>query len=446
MLKNLPRKYTTKTSAIFNFFSILIVTGFFVFASQAKAQSFTQAGFNQVLVANGISNPTVMAFAPDGRLFVAQQNGALRIIENGVLLATPAITLSVNSSGERGLLGIAFDPGFTSNRFLYVYYTATTPSLHNRVSRFTANGDVVVEGSEVPILDLETLGASNHNGGAIHFGTDGKLYVAVGDNANPANAQTLANRLGKILRINPDGSIPADNPFFSTASGANRAIWAIGLRNPYTFAIQPGTGRMFINDVGEVTWEEINDGMPGANYGWPFCEGNCGTPGYRNPILAYPHVGGSINGCAITGGAFYNPLAPQFPDAFRGAYFFADLCGGWIRWRNGGAAFDFAVGIPGPTDVKVGAEGRLYYLSRNLGQVRAIEYTSASPRLGVFREGANLQILWPAPSSGYVLQSTASLPPTANWTAVQGVATVNGQNRVSITPSGSMRFYRLARP
>ena len=121
MLTQLLRKWTTKTPAILNYsFSILIIVSF-IFATEVKAQSFTQAGFNQVLVANGISNPTVMAFAPDGRLFVAQQNGALRIIENGVLLATPAITLSVNSSGERGLLGIAFDPDFGNNHFIYLY-------------------------------------------------------------------------------------------------------------------------------------------------------------------------------------------------------------------------------------------------------------------------------------------------------------------------------------
>src|SRR5439155_12911459 len=141
---------------------------------------------------------------------------------------------------------------------------------HNRVSRFTASGDVAVAGSETVILELDDLStASNHNGGAIHFGPDGRLYVAVGENATSANAQTLANRLGKMLRINADGSIPIDNPFSSTAVGVNRAIWALGLRNPFTFAIQPGTGRMFINDVGQSTWEEIDDGVAGANYGWP---------------------------------------------------------------------------------------------------------------------------------------------------------------------------------
>src|SRR5689334_3487711 len=215
-----------------------------------------------------------MELAPDGRIFVCQQTGSLRVIKNGALLSTPFLTLNVDSNGERGLLGIAFDPNFASNNFLYVYYTVPSTPRHNRVSRFTANGDVVANGSEVPILDLDNLStATNHNGGAIHFGPDGKLYVAVGENANGANAQTLSNRLGKMLRINSDGSIPGDNPFFNTATVLNRSIWALGLRNPFTFAFQPGTGRMFINDVGQNTWEEINDGMAGSNYGWPTTEG-----------------------------------------------------------------------------------------------------------------------------------------------------------------------------
>ena len=174
------------------------------------------AGFAETqITGNGLSNPTAIAIHPDGRIFVCQQTGELRVIKNGVVLATPFTTLPVNSSGERGLLGIAFDPNYAANHFVYVYYTATTPAIHNRVSRFTAdiaNEDVAVVGSEVAILDLENLSATNHNGGAIHFGPDGKLYVAVGENANSVNSQSLNNRLGKMLRINSDGTIPADNP------------------------------------------------------------------------------------------------------------------------------------------------------------------------------------------------------------------------------------------
>src|SRR5262249_41738314 len=154
------------------------------------------------------------------------------------LLATPFLSLSVNSSGERGLLGVAFDPNFATNRFLYVYYTTSTSPIHNRVSRFTAssgNPDVVQAGSELPLLDLENLSATNHNGGALHFGKDGKLYIAAGENAVGSNSQSMTNLLGKVMRLNSDGSIPGDNPFFNTASGNNRAIWARGLRNPFTF-------------------------------------------------------------------------------------------------------------------------------------------------------------------------------------------------------------------
>jgi glucose/arabinose dehydrogenase len=150
-----------------------------------------------------------MGFAPDGRLFVCLQTGQLLVIKNGALLANPFVSLTVDSFGERGLLGIAFDPNFASNQFVYVYHTVPGTPAHNRVSRFTANGDVAAVGSETAILDLDNLSdATNHNGGAIHFGPDDKLYVAVGENANAANAQTLSNRLGKVLRINADGSIP----------------------------------------------------------------------------------------------------------------------------------------------------------------------------------------------------------------------------------------------
>src|SRR6185295_17418355 len=182
------------------------------------------AGFTETAI-TGLSGPTAIEIAPDGRIFVCQQSGSLRVIKNGVLLPTPFVTLNVDPNGERGLLGIAFDPNFANNNFLYLYYTVPSTPRHNRVSRFTANGDVVVPNSETVILELDNLtAATNHNGGAIHFGPDGKLYVAVGENATPSNAQTLSNMLGKMLRINTNGTIPNDNPFFNKATGNNRSI------------------------------------------------------------------------------------------------------------------------------------------------------------------------------------------------------------------------------
>ena len=341
------------------------------------------AGFTESQI-SGISGPTAMELAPDGRLFVCQQGGQLRVIKNGALLPTPFVTLNVDPSGERGLLGVAFDPNFASNQFVYVYYTVPTAPRHNRVSRFTANGDVAAPGSELILLELDNLsGATNHNGGAIHFGPDGKLYVAVGENANGANSQTLSNLLGKMLRINSDGSIPADNPFFNTATGNNRAIWALGLRNPFTFAFQPGTGRMFINDVGQSTWEEINDGIAGSNYGWPTTEGVTSNPLFRSPLFVYGHGVSPTTGCAIAGGAFYNPTTVQFPASFVGKYFFADLCSGWIRLFDAatGMASGFATGINNPVDLKVSPDGSLYYLSIGSGSVFRVQFSNAPPTI-----------------------------------------------------------------
>ena len=302
----------------------MLLAGIWMPSNTVQAATLN-AGFSEAQIATGITAPTTMQFAPDGRLFVSQQAGILRVIKNGVLLTTPAITLTVDNRGERGLLGIAFDPNFAVNQYIYLYYTATTPAAHNRVSRFTLSGDVIVAGSELVILDLPDLsGAQNHNGGTILFGPDEKLYVAVGENANTANAQSMTTPLGKMLRINSDGSIPTDNPFYATTTGINRSIWALGLRNPYSFTFQPGNGRMFINDVGQSTWEEINDGVAGANYGWPSCEGSCGS-GYVNPVYSYGHGSSSTTGIAITGGAFYNPATGQFPASFLGDYFFVGL-------------------------------------------------------------------------------------------------------------------------
>jgi glucose/arabinose dehydrogenase len=344
-----------------------------VAASTAHAATLP-AGFSEKLVAQGLSTPTAMQFAPDGRLFVCEQGGRLRVIENGVLLTTPFLTVTVSSAGERGLLGVAFDPNFATNRFVYVYYTATTPTVHNRISRFVANGNVAVPGSETIIFELDDLSsATNHNGGALSFGHDGKLYAAVGDNANRANAQSLNNLLGKMLRINADGTIPPDNPFFQPATGRNRAIWAIGLRNPFTFAFNPAGNEMFINDVGENAWEEINDGIAGVNYGWPETEGATSDPRFQSPRYAYAHVDGQ---CAITGGVFYSP-AIEFPSGYEQDYFFADYCAGWIRKLDpfaGNAIVGFATGISFPVDLKVADDGTLYYLARGTGASTGVVY------------------------------------------------------------------------
>lgn len=329
---------------------------------------------------SGLQSATAFAQAPDGRIFVAQQGGLLRVVRNGTLLPTPFRTFSVNSEGERGLLGVAFHPDFASNGWVYVYYTATSGGIHNRVSRLVAsnvNPDVS-NGTETVLVDLPNLStATNHNGGALHFGLDGKLYVAVGDNANGAKAQDLADPFGKMLRFNDDGSIPSDNPFYNQQTGLARAIWAYGLRNPFTFAVQPGTGRLHINDVGQNTWEEVNVGAPGANYGWPGSEGPDNVSGsITGPLFTYRHSntspagsgpGGFFVGFAIAGGTFY-PASGPFPAAYRGNYFFADYVShfvGRLDAANNYAAYAFATLGGAPVDMLAGADGALYVLTRS---------------------------------------------------------------------------------
>ncbi len=339
-------------------------------------------GFSESLIASGIPSPTAMEFNPDGRLFVLQQNGQVRIItSDGTLLGTPFISFTVDPTGERGLLGIAFDPDFANNNYVYFYRTVVATPRFNEVVRVTArtdNPNLADTSSVTQIFQLDNLsGATNHNGGAIHFGPDGKLYIAVGENANAIQAQSLSTTHGKILRINSDGSIPTDNPFYNETTGNNRAIWALGLRNPFTFAFQPGTGRMFINDVGQNTREEFSEGVAGTTYGWPFREGDgsgiqappAGSvpTDFREPLHAYPRSQGQT----IAGGAFYNPPSVNFPEAYLGDYFFADF-GSRRIWNydpETGAVSDFATNVgtaafTSVVDLKVAADGSLYFLIR----------------------------------------------------------------------------------
>jgi glucose/arabinose dehydrogenase len=337
-------------------------------------------------VVSGLTDPTDMEFAPDGRLFVTEDAGRLRIAKpDGTLATFLNISTKVDSKGERGLLALTFDPGFSTNHYIYLHYTrkaTSTTSVHNRIVRVTANGNKVVTGSEKLIFRLDNqTAATDHQGGALDFGRNDKLYIATGDNGRPVAdpvtqhvAQQPTNLFGKMLRINKDGTIPTNNPFYSTASGNNRAIWALGLRNPFKFAVQPATGTIFINDVGEKAWEEINQLKKGANYGWPVHEGEANDPLYEDPIFNYaygPDGATTTTGCAITGGTFYNPTTPQFPSEYAGDYFFADFCNGWIRKlepppdaTSGFTASGFATGLERPIDLEVSQAGELYYLAR----------------------------------------------------------------------------------
>jgi glucose/arabinose dehydrogenase len=179
----------------------------------------------------------------------------------------------------------------------------------------------------------------------------------------------MTTRLGKILRINADGTIPTDNPFYKTTSGANRSIWALGLRNPYNFAFDPTDGRMNINDVGAGGPEEVNRGKAGANYGWPSCEGACSRSGYTNPIHSYAHKGSS----AITGATFNR--GNNFPASYRGDYFFGDYLKGFIkRLKPNGQVSDFHTTAKSPVDMAIGPNGKLYYISIGTGKLYRVSY------------------------------------------------------------------------
>jgi glucose/arabinose dehydrogenase len=339
------------------------------------------AGFTETVFVDNVPNPTLLNFSPDGRLFVGTQTGTLHLVKNGVLQPDLVLTLDVDGQGEHGLLGVTFDPDFSHHPYLYVYYSAKQPVVHNRLSRFLLNGDTA--GDEKVLFDFDPTGPSiYHCGGKVEFGPDGKLYVGHGDNAgypSVANAQQLNSFFGKLVRLNPDGSIPTDNPFYNTNTGNYRAIYAYGLRNPFTFDFQSITNRLFVNDVGQDAWEEIDDVKPGKNYGWPNVEGTgpIANPAFINPIYTYSHGSAGNQGCAITGGTFYHPSVTSFPPDYANKYFFVDYCGNWIQTMDPTTleVKPFVQGIASnPVDLRVGPDGALYYVSKWFEAVYRLGY------------------------------------------------------------------------
>ncbi len=337
-------------------------------------------------VASGLTG-ALFVTAPPGdtdHLFIVQQSGAIRVLDlnTGQLAATPFLTIPVDSSGERGLLGLAFDPNYATNGFLYVYHTVAGSPAHNQVDRYhVSSGSLVADpASATPVLALDNLSnATNHNGGWIGFGPDGDLYIATGENANPPNSQTLSNLLGKILRIDVHGddfpsdananyAIPVDNPFVGTA-GARAEIFDLGLRNPFRDSFDRGTGQFFIADVGQSAFEEVNIGQSGANYQWPLIEGpqnSGGTlgPGTSTPpVFYYDHTVGQ----AITGGYVYRGTS----EGLQGQYFYADEVNGkvftlrfdgtnWVSTERTAQITPSAGAINNPTSFGEDGRGNLY--------------------------------------------------------------------------------------
>ena len=399
------------------------------------------ADFEDALV-TGVGGPTSLAFTPDGRLLITTQGGQLRIYQNGALLASPALDLSsvVCSNSERGLLGVAADPQFATNHFIYLYYTfnkfgvnpcptgqPTNPNNPvNRVARFTLNNNNTIDpASQLILVDNIISANGNHNGGDVQFGKDGLLYISVGDGgadyagdsgAGGANdaARDKHVMLGKILRITSAGGIPASNPHQAADSGRCNVtgsttvgnwcqeIFATGLRNPFRIVFDPNAAgtRFFINDVGQGTWEEIDDGLVGADYGWNIREGHClngstsncpaPPPGLTNPIFDYPHTSNcgasGVAGNSITGGAFV-PTG-LWPAEYNGVYLFGEfVCGKIFRLNpisGGYSASEFATGLGGSSAVAMlfgpyqNTQALYYTTYASGGEVRRIRYTGST--------------------------------------------------------------------
>ncbi|MBI1815504.1 MAG: PQQ-dependent sugar dehydrogenase [Deltaproteobacteria bacterium] len=304
-----------------------------------------------VRVASGLNSPLYVT-APRGdvsRIFIVEQGGAIKILKWGTLLATPFLNLAsqIACCGERGLLGVAFHPQYAANGRFFVDYT--DPSGNTVVSeyRVSANPDLADSASERIILQV-TQPFSNHNGGHIAFGPDNDLYIALGDGGSGGdplgNGQNSTTLLGKMLRIDVDGAapyaIPPSNPFVGSPT-ARPEIWALGLRNPWRNSFDRLTGDLYIADVGQDSFEEVNyqpvGSAGGVNYGWNTVEGNghcfnpssgCDQTGLTQPILDYPHGPGDSIGCAVTGGYVYRGCA--MPD-LRGTYFYGDFCTAFIK-------------------------------------------------------------------------------------------------------------------
>lgn len=383
---------------------LMLCTWLLIVPAGAGAQSSPPAGFTDDLVTGAVSMPTALAFFANGDGLITAKDGELWFLPSGSSSPTLALDLSARTctNSERGLLGVAVHPAFgPTNNWVYLYYTArrSDATCVNRVSRFRFAAGVAEPGSEQILLNNMRSTAGNHNGGDLQFGKDRLLYVSIGDSGVAGNAQRKNVLAGKILRITATGGIPRGNPFRgkltsrcnvtgqTVAKRACREIFAFGLRNPYRIAHDPNVAglRLFINDVGQNTWEEIDRGVAGANYGWPRREGpcnqgetakkQCGKPprAFTNPVYSYRHT----TGCrSLTGGAFV-PNSAGWPAAYRGDYLFADfVCGTIFRLEKQGkrfVRFSFATNAGGVTHLTFGPGGDLYYTTfAGGGEVRRI--------------------------------------------------------------------------
>src|SRR5215831_306105 len=417
----------------------------FIFATLLYSQDI-----RTVPVANGISAPTDIQHAGDGsgRLFLVQQNGLIRILKNGSVLPTPFLDIrsKTHADGERGLLGLAFPPGYSQSRRFYLNYTDLNGDTIIAQYQTTANPDVADAASEV-VLTKILQPFPNHNGGQVRFGPDGYLYIGMGDGGSGGdpmgNGQNVGALLGKLLRVDPESSpgqlrVPPDNPFVNRA-GARPEVWAYGLRNPWRFTFDRATRDLWIADVGQDTYEEVNftpaSSHGGENYGWNLMEGmhcfksGCQTTGLVLPVAEYTHA----DGCSVSGGFVYRGnLSP----GLRGIYLYGDYCSGRI-WgiERQGSTFNNRLLLStafGITTFGEDEAGEMYLADASKGTIYRIE-GSRAPRFGP------AGVVNPASfASGMVAGSLATVFAAGVRVTVDGIAApvyslsnVNGQEQLS---------------
>ncbi len=356
---------------------VLITAAIWLAATAALADGESaEADFEVRPYASGLDEPVAMAFAPDGRLFVAEKGGGVRIIRDGTVLEPPFATVDVHDFLESGLLGLTLDPDFENNHYVYVF--ATVSLEEQNIIRYTDEGGA---GTNATVIrrHLPSRG-SFHNGGCLKVGPDGKLYFSIGDNAVGDLAQDMNSLAGKICRINLDGSTPSDNPF-TTPLGSPRASYALGFRNPFRFCFAPD-GRLFAIDVGSdgaKRREEVNLVRQGDNCGWPVVEGTADAntfPQYVNPIYDYQDKGSAPAGIVYYSGR-------QYPESYVGSLFHLEhtLNRVYRIVLDGDRAVShtrFVQAEGGPVDLVQGPDGCLYYCELITGNIKQIRYTGGT--------------------------------------------------------------------
>jgi glucose/arabinose dehydrogenase len=393
----------------------LLVTGLLCALFAARVWAGTPApGYSDTLFIGGLSAPTAVAFMPDGRQLVTEKGGALKLASAGS--ASTLVTIPVCTGSEMGLLGIALDPSFATNGFVYLYRTDSSGGCGSATGRFNQVVRVFFDSSNdtVSILSLNVLltgirtDGGNHDGGVLRIGPDGKLYVGVGDTGNgdnfgcpgdPVNpyAQVLTALEGKVLRLNLDGSAPADNPFFAMGGNASK-VFARGFRNPFRFSFDPMGGSLWLGDVGDLAWEEVDIVTSGGNYAWPHCEGTkptgCELAGDVDPIFTYPHPSGSGSCPALPGGSLGQCIiGGSFTGAAfggqSGRYTFGDCVSSNVYLATLNGTRDGIVGTPAtivtgagtPADLITGPDGAIYYTAVGAGEVRRVALVSAEQQI-----------------------------------------------------------------